>query len=91
MGGVVALDEVQEDGAGFPDRDVGVWVDEGGDAAVGVHGEVFGGLDVGHFGGGEFIGDRELVEEHGDFGRIGAAVAVEEEGFDLGGHCYFLW
>ena len=43
---VVALDEILEDGAGFPEGDVRVGVVDGGDAAVGVDGEVFGGFDA---------------------------------------------
>jgi len=37
IGGVVGGEEVLDDGAGFPEGDVGVvWVGDGGDAAVGV-------------------------------------------------------
>ncbi len=36
MGGVVALDEVLDGGAGFPEGEVGVWVVDGGEATVGL-------------------------------------------------------
>ena len=38
VAGVVGCEEVLDDGAGFEEGDVGVWVGDGGDAAVGVDG-----------------------------------------------------
>ena len=38
VGGIVGREQVLDDRAGFPEGNVGVWVGDGGDAAVGVDG-----------------------------------------------------
>ena len=80
---VVALDEVLEDGAGLPEGDVGVGVVDGGDAAVGVDGEVFGLLDVREVDGVYFVGNAEFAEQDGDFGRVGAKFTPDLDGLEL--------
>ena len=59
---VVALDEVLEDGAGLPEGDVRVGVVDGGDAAVGIDGEVFGVFDVRDGDVVYFVGKAEFPE-----------------------------
>jgi hypothetical protein len=44
---IVLLDQVLDDGAGFPEREIGVGVVDCGHAAVGIYGEELGLLDVG--------------------------------------------
>ena len=80
---VVALDEVLEDGAGLPEGDVGVGVVDGGDAAVGVDGEVFGLLDVREGNGVYVVGKAEFLEHDEDFGRVGATFTPERDGLEL--------
>jgi hypothetical protein len=45
LGLVVCFDQILRDGAGFPEGDVGVWVDDGGHTAVGVDFRVVGRLE----------------------------------------------
>ena len=59
---VVALDEVLEDGAGFPEGDVRVGVVDGGDAAVGVDGEVGGRFAAREVDGVDLVGEAEFAE-----------------------------
>ncbi len=83
---VVALDEVFDDGARFPEGEVGVGVVDGGEAAVGVAGEVVWGFDVGEGGCGYVVGEVEFFEQDGDFAGVGAALAPDVDGFEGCGH-----
>jgi hypothetical protein len=90
---VVLVDQVLDDGAGFPEREVGVGVVDRGHAAIGVDGEEVRLLDVGELHVFEVVGEAEFFGEHADFGRVGAVFAVDGDG--LGGrgqHCgwFFL-
>ena len=80
---VVALDEVLEDGAGLPEGEVRVGVVDGGDAAVGVDGEVFGLFDVRQVNGVYLVGKAEFPEHDGDFGRVGANFPPDLDGLEL--------
>jgi hypothetical protein len=97
--GVVGGEEVFDDGAGFPEGEGGVWVGDGGDAAVGV--ERFEGLCFGSwlfvrgwflvFGFGRVeglcdMGQRTFFEigEVFEFGLVGDVELVEDDG-------YFPW
>ena len=71
---VVVLHEVLDDGAGLLEGDARIGVVDGGEPAVGVNGEVSGLLDVGQRDGFCVVGDAELFEDHGDFGRVGGRV-----------------
>lgn len=84
VGLVVGVDEVLDDGAGFPQRDVCVWVLDGGDAAVGVDFLVVGLLElrVVHVFGLE--GDVELSEDDGYFPWVGGAGSGAVSGTSLG-------
>ena len=81
---VVRAEEVVEAGAGFPGRDGGVWVLEGGDPSVRVDGgeggafDAIGGVaEVPEFDG---VGEGEELEGDGDFVGVGACgVGVEDE------------
>jgi hypothetical protein len=83
---VVLVDQVLDDGAGFPEREVGVGVVDRGHAAVGVDGEEVGLLDVGELHVFEVVGEAEFFGEHADFGRVGAVFAVDGDGFGGGRH-----
>ena len=84
MGGVVRLEEVLENCAGFPEGEIGVGVVDGREAAVGVDGCVGGGFygREGDGDGGE--GKGEFVEEDDDLGGVDAAGSVEENGLEVG-------
>ena len=81
--GVVALDEVLEDGPGLPEGDVRVGVVDGGDAAVGIDGEVFGGFDVREGDGVYLVGETEFPEQDGDFGWVGAKFTPDLDGLEV--------
>ncbi len=83
---VVTLEEVFDDCARFPEGEVRVGVVDGGEAAVGVEGEVGWGFDVGEGGCGDVVGEVELFEDDGDFAGVGAALAPDVDGFEGGGH-----
>lgn len=73
VGGVVAGDEVLDNGAGLEEGEVGVvGVGKSGGAAVGVVLHEFGGFDVDELGDFALIGKAELLEDDGDLDGIGA-------------------
>lgn len=83
--GVVRGDEVLDDGAGFPEGDGGVGVDEGGRAAVRVErgeGRIF---DVGESNDLGGVGEVELLENDEEFQGVWAARGdVGDERLDVG-------
>jgi hypothetical protein len=81
---VVLLDHVLDDGAGFPEREIGVRVVDCGHAAVGVHGEELGLLDVGELDILQVVCEAKFFGEHADFRRVGAMFAVDGDGFEGG-------
>jgi hypothetical protein len=83
---VVLLNEVLDDGAGFPQGEVGVGVVDGGHAAVGVDLEELGLFEVGELDVVELVGEAELLAHHADLGRVGAVLAVDGDGLDGGRH-----
>ena len=80
---VVAFDEVLEDGAGFPEGDVRVGVVDGGDAAVGIDGQVCGFFEFREVYGVYLMGKTEFPEQDGDFGRVGANFPPDLDGLEL--------
>lgn len=83
---IVGFDEVFDDSAGFPERDTGVGIFDGGDTAVGVEfleGVLFHFGELEEFG---FVGELEFFEDGGHLPRVGTGgVAVENDGFER--HC----
>jgi hypothetical protein len=69
---VVGIGEVLDDCGGFPERDAGVGVFDGGDAAVGVDLLERWLLQVGHVHVLGLVGDAELFEDYGYLPWIGA-------------------
>lgn len=84
---VVALDQVFDNGTGLPQGDAGVGVVDGGQATVGVDGEVLGLLDFGELNIVELVREAELLQDDADFGRVGTALTPDFDGFDLRRHC----
>ena len=81
MGRVVAVDYVLQDSAGFPECDIGVGIMDGGEATVGVDGDVLSALDIAHGDMDDFVGESELFENEADFGRVGTALAPDFDRF----------
>jgi len=79
---VVLVNQVLDDGAGFPQREVGVGIDDGGHAAVGVELGELGALDVGELHVVEIVRDTEFLCDHADLRRVGAMLAVDLDGLD---------
>ena len=82
MLGVVVLDEVLEDGAGLPESDARVRVLDGGDAAVGVDGDVLGVLGIADGDVDDGVRDGELFQDHGDFGGVRPVLAPYFDGLE---------
>ena len=80
---VVAFDEVLENGAGLPEGDVRVGIMDGGDAAIGIDGEIFGLFDVREGDRVYLVGKAEFTEQDGDFGRVGADFTPDLDGLEL--------
>lgn len=79
---VVLLHQVLDDGAGFPEREVCVGIDDGGHAAVGVELGELGALDVGELHVVEVVRDAQFLRDHADLGRVRAVLAVDLDGLD---------
>jgi hypothetical protein len=69
---VVLLNKILDNGAGFPEDETGVWVLDGGVAAVGVDGGEGGFFEGVEFNGVDCVGDGEFFEDQDDFPGIGA-------------------
>ena len=83
---VVAFHQVEDDGRGLPEREVGVGIVDRWEAAIGVDLGVFFSLDVGDGDEDWFVWEAEFFEGHCDFGRVGPADAVEFDWLELGRH-----
>jgi hypothetical protein len=84
---VVALHEVFDNSAGFPQRKVGVGVMNGGDAAVGIDGQVRGFFDRREGNECDFVRDIELGEDNGYFGGVGTAFSPDFDRLERGHDC----
>jgi hypothetical protein len=80
---IVGIDQILNDCAGFPEGDIGIWIDYGGYTAIGVQFLVWRFLEVGHVHENLFVWQVELLEDDGDLPGIGAArMTVESNGLD---------
>lgn len=89
--GVVAGDQVQDDSAGLPEREVGVGIVDGGEAAIGVYGGELGLLDVLVRYGDDLVGKTKSLQDNDDPGRVGTADAAPQlDWLEIGSHrCVF--
>ena len=71
IGRVISLEDVLDDCARLPEFDAGVWVLDGGDAAVGELGGEGRLLDFGEVHQNACVGDLEFGEDDGDFPWVG--------------------
>jgi hypothetical protein len=69
---VVLLNEILDNGAGFPENEACVWVLDGGVAAVGVDGGEGGFFEGVELDGVDCVGNGEFFEDEDDFPGIGA-------------------
>jgi hypothetical protein len=69
---VVLLNKILDNGAGFPEDETGVWVLDGGVAAVGVDRGEGGFFERVEFDGVDCVRDGEFFEDQDDFPGIGA-------------------
>lgn len=81
--GIVVAHEVLDDGAGFPQREVGVGIVDGGDAPVGIDGDIVGLLDLGERHLDDLVRKIQFGEDDGHARGIGAALAVDCDGLDV--------
>ena len=87
--GVIALDQILENGTGFPQSEAGIGVLDSWHAAIRVDGEEIGLLDLRELERDNLVGEAELGKDDGDFGRIGPALTPDLDGFDLRRHFLF--
>ena len=70
---IVCLDQVLDDGSGFPEPDTGIGIIDGWDTSVGIDLLVDGCMQVFHWCDVDLIRYREFLENHHNFVRIGTA------------------
>src|SRR4051812_31555991 len=79
---VVLLDKILDDGTGFPQRKISVWLIDRWHASVGVNFEKNGLLDILEADWDNLVGKTKFFNHHGNFGWIGTTLAPDLDRFD---------
>lgn len=81
---VVFFGDVLEDRARLPQREVVVWIVDGGHATIGVDLQEIRLLDIRKLDILKVVWEREFLGDHAHFRRVGAVLAVDLDGLDGG-------